>query len=60
MDTVYFGLPGPFLQRFRTRVEGKTGALTNFAPLRKRLFNRRKRADVVAALLAELLSRPAH
>jgi hypothetical protein len=27
--------------------------------LRKRLFTRRKRADVVAALLAELLGRPA-
>jgi hypothetical protein len=27
--------------------------------LRKRLFNRRKRADVLAALLVELLGRPA-
>ncbi len=28
--------------------------------LRKRLFNRRKRADVLAALLVELLARPGH
>lgn len=34
--------------------------MTNFGSLRKRLFTRRKRADVLAALLAELLGRPAH
>ena len=28
--------------------------------LRRRIFNRRKRADVLAALLAELLARPGH
>jgi len=44
----------------RACAEGKTVAMPKFASLRKRLFHRRKRADVLAALLAELLGRPAH
>jgi len=59
MDTVYFGLPKPLLQGLDARAEGKTVAMTKAGLLRRRLFHRRKRADVLAALLAELLSRPA-
>jgi hypothetical protein len=34
--------------------------MQKMVPLRKRLFPRRKRADLLAAVLAELLGRPAH
>jgi hypothetical protein len=58
MITVYFGLSGANLQFPGLGAEGRTVPMQKFPFLRRRLFIRRKRADVLAALLAELLGRP--
>jgi hypothetical protein len=58
MVTVYFGLSGTKLQFRGNGAEGRAVRMKKMLFLRKRLFTRRKRADVLAALLAELLGRP--
>jgi hypothetical protein len=58
MLTVYFGLLGTNLQRFAVRAEGITEEKPKMTLLRKRR-NKRKRADALAHLLVELLSRSA-
>jgi hypothetical protein len=59
MTTVYFGLWRRKLQFRSIRAEGRTVQMQKVVLLRRRLFHRRKRADVLAALLVELLGRPA-
>jgi hypothetical protein len=59
MTTLYFGLSGSKLQFLDNGAEGRRVPMQKIPFLRKRLFTRRKRADALAALLAELLGRPA-
>jgi hypothetical protein len=59
MTTLYFGHSGSKLQFQGNGAEGITVPMQKILFLRKRLFTRRKRADALAALLAELLGRPA-
>jgi hypothetical protein len=54
---VYFGLLAPNLQPGRIPAEGRSVVTKNMDVLRRRLFFRKKqRADVLAALLAELIA----
>jgi hypothetical protein len=59
MSTVYFDPSKPNLHPGRVHAEGRTSPVQNMLSLRKRLFNKRKRADRLADLLVELLGRAA-
>jgi hypothetical protein len=52
---VYFGPSASNLQFREYRAEGKRVQSTNVISLRKLLFTRKKRADRLAALLAEII-----
>jgi hypothetical protein len=58
MFTVYFGPSGQLLQLRRVRAEGRTDQRTKMPFLLRRRL-KRKRADLLASLLVELLGRSA-
>jgi hypothetical protein len=59
MLTVYFGPSGRKLQPESARARGGIVFRPKLLQVRKRLFNRRTRAERLALLLVELLGRPA-